>query len=206
MTSAHSLLDWINTTNKEASDHQLLPTLTMTNTHKRTASTHTFLWWRIDPSLTESLASDVECVTLWQETHCFIMENGAGKRRLLSFKSISHTWACELRLGRWWYVCHRKWSAESENGLFSQLQDSDDAREGECDVSNSPQDDTVGHTQYLIVVHQYCAADTETRVLSSATIQIKSRFSLPWHGFSKSKQHLLWSYRHYIRFMKAKWG
>ncbi len=63
-------------------------------------------------SLTESLASDVECVTPWQETHCFIMEKGGGKHRLLSFKSISHTRACELRLGRWWYVCHRKWSVE----------------------------------------------------------------------------------------------
>lgn len=61
-----------------------------TQTHIHTNSNGDIL---IHLSQTESLALDGECVTPWQETHCFIMESevGGGWCRLISVYSISHS-------------------------------------------------------------------------------------------------------------------
>lgn len=128
-TSDHSLLDWINTTNKEASDHHLPLSLTMTNTHKRThLHTKSYSDVLIHLSLTGSLASDVECVTPCDtQTHCFITENAGRKTQIAPF-------GASVTLELVSYSSRGGSLSVEASGLcwlcpLSHPQDSDDARE-----------------------------------------------------------------------------
>lgn len=82
-----------------------------------------------------------------------MMENGGGKaadcshfRASVTLKPVSYSFGGDGMF------CHRKWSVDSVNCLFSQLQHSDGVREGECEVLKWPQDDTVGHKHVLLSV------------------------------------------------------
>lgn len=160
-TSAHSLLDWINTMNKEASDHHLPLSLTMTNTHKRThLHTKSYSDVLIHLSLTGSLASDVECVTPCDtQTHCFITENAGQKTQialLLEHQSHLSLWVTAREAA----VCLLKQVVFVDSVRSHSLKTETMPGRRECGVLNWPQDDTVGNT-----VPEGCAADTQKHVL-----------------------------------------